>query len=153
MTFRKPLLAAPIILGALLVLMIAGAPAKAAGEMVTLEITHVGAIGEVVCSVENGPEEPCKPEYEAGTKIRLHAKPGGGVTFVGFSEGKDSAEKCTGPADCEFTLVEESSVEADLRSAGETGNQRARRRESRMRRSRDRKHRTLQPANIRWARN
>ena len=68
MTFRKPLLAAPVILGALLVLMIAGAPAKAAGEMVTLEITHVGAIGEVVCSVENGPEEPCGRNTKSAPK-------------------------------------------------------------------------------------
>ncbi len=111
MTFRRPLLAVPIILGALLVPLITSAPARAAEEPVPLEINTTG-MGEVECSVNGALFTECEPEYPKGTKLILHGAPGAGVGFAGFSEGEGSASACATVRDCEFTLEEESSVEA-----------------------------------------
>ena len=115
MTFRKPLLAVPIILAALLVLLIASAPAQASGEMVTLEITHVGSQGEVECSVDKGVTfEECEPEeeFEKGTEIVLHGNPAPTVDFLGFGNGTGSAAGCKGAGDCTFVIETNSTVEA-----------------------------------------
>jgi hypothetical protein len=112
MTFRRPLLAVPITLCALLVLLVASTPARASGP-VTLTITPTGAQGEVECSVNGGAFEECEGEedFEEGSEIVLRGHPAPTVAFVGFGNGTGSAAGCKG-TECSFTLEVESSVEA-----------------------------------------
>jgi hypothetical protein len=117
MTSRRPLLAVPIFLCALFALLLASAPARAAGEPVTLKITHTGAVGVVECSEDGGLTfGECEPEetFEKGTKLTLRGSPGPTVAFVGFSNGTGSAVGCKGPEDCVFTIEEDSSVESSF---------------------------------------
>src|SRR5271169_3466931 len=114
MPSRKPLLAALIALGALLVLMIASAPARAA-EPVPLNIDQTG-MGVLECSVEGGPFKECEEEgeYAKGTVIALRGNPAPTVGFLGFSKGTGSAVGCKGPAECVLQLEAASSLDVSF---------------------------------------
>ncbi len=102
MSFRKPLLAVPITLGALLVLLIASAPAQARAKWFPRNQTRSGWAKSNVPS-KVGPYEPnANPNIRKGTKICLHGDAGAGVAFAGFSEGQGSATDARRRRDCEL---------------------------------------------------
>ena len=86
-----------------------------AGEELTINTTGSGS-GQVNCDVNEGErtDKPCEETYEAGTKLKLEAEAGAGSAFANFENATGSAEApCTGtPTVCEFTIEEETSIDA-----------------------------------------
>jgi Divergent InlB B-repeat domain len=68
--------------------------------------------GEVACRVEGGAPEACESKYEWGIEITLVPEAFAGSEFVGFREGRGSAEECVGLEPCSFVLEADSSIEA-----------------------------------------
>ncbi|HTR76363.1 MAG TPA: hypothetical protein VMH33_14005 [Solirubrobacterales bacterium] len=86
-----------------------------AKTMHALSITSGGAgAGEVACEVNGGErtDEPCAPEYQDGTQLKLLPVPDEGAAFVEFENAGGAASACEGTATCEFTLSGDASVEA-----------------------------------------
>jgi Divergent InlB B-repeat domain len=80
--------------------------ALAANFPLTLESEGSGS-GTIECEVEEGPAEPCDPEYPAGTEIAFVADPDAGSEFSEW--GGD----CIGQGDeCELTIEEATLVTA-----------------------------------------
>jgi hypothetical protein len=68
--------------------------------------------GEVFCSIDGGGPEACEDEYEFRVEVTLVPEALPGSEFVGFKEGKGSAEECVGLEPCSFILEADSSIEA-----------------------------------------
>jgi hypothetical protein len=77
--------------------------------------TEVGSgSGQVNCKVDGELplDEPCAPDYEAGTELELIAAPGEHSEFIGFENGTNDAEECTTSPCGPFTLEEDSELDA-----------------------------------------
>jgi hypothetical protein len=87
----------------------------AAGVSLTVNYPGTGT-GQVNCVVNGGErtDEPCEPQYEAGTELELIAEEGEGSSFVGFENGTNDAESCTTSPCGPFTLEEASELDADF---------------------------------------
>lgn len=79
--------------------------------LLTIKYAGVGE-GEVACRPWGGTEETCEEKYEYGTELILVPEAFPGSEFLGFKNGKGSAESCAGIASCSFTLKADSTIEA-----------------------------------------
>lgn len=68
--------------------------------------------GTVFCEVEASPAEGCEDEYEFGVEVTLVPEAEPGSEFLGFKNGKGSAEECVGLEPCSFVLETDSSIDA-----------------------------------------
>ena len=88
-------------------MLVPAAHALAANFPVTLETEEGSGNGTIECEVEEGPSEPCDPEYAEGTEIEFVADPNTGSEFSEW--GGD----CIGQGDeCELTIEEATLVSA-----------------------------------------
>jgi hypothetical protein len=78
-----------------------------------LTVKYLGSgEGEVLCAEESGPPESCEDEYEFGVEVTLVPEAEPGSEFLGFKNGKGSAEECVGLEPCSFVLETDSSIDA-----------------------------------------
>lgn len=68
--------------------------------------------GSISCEVEASPPEGCEDEYEFGVEVTLVPEAEPGSEFLGFKNGKGSAEECVGLEPCSFVLEADSSIDA-----------------------------------------
>ena len=68
--------------------------------------------GRIFCEVEASPAEGCEDEYEYGVEVTLVPEAEPGSEFLGFKNGKGSAEECVGLEPCSFVLEADSSIDA-----------------------------------------